>query len=99
MKDNIFTNEFTKVDKNQILSSLENDGVYSFRNALSESFISNLLEDVKNMIMLHAKVNIIVFPNKQCIKKNKLYNVFGVILISFYSRYNLNFTLSKFWIH
>jgi hypothetical protein len=48
MKDNIFTDEFTKVDKNQILSSLQNDGVYSFRNALSESFINNLLEDVKN---------------------------------------------------
>ena len=48
MKDNIFTDEFTKVDKNQILSSLQNDGVYSLRNALNENFISNLLEDVKN---------------------------------------------------
>ena len=48
MKDNIFTDEFTKNDKNQILSSLQNDGVYSLRNAKNENFISNLLEDVKN---------------------------------------------------
>jgi hypothetical protein len=40
------------------------------------------LEDVKNLIMVHVKVNVVVFPNKnykKFLRQNKLYDVFGSI--------------------
>ena len=40
------------------------------------------LEDVNTLIMLHVKVNVVVFPDenyKKFIKQNKLYDVFGSI--------------------
>ena len=57
MEDNIFTEEFKKYDKTQILTSLQNDGVYSFKNALSEVFIHSLLEDIKNHNFIAVEPN------------------------------------------
>jgi hypothetical protein len=64
---------------NFIQTSYGNIYILKDKNNIYNYIYDMFLEDVKNMIMLHTKVNLIVFPNKQCIKKNKLYNVFGDI--------------------
>jgi len=45
--DNIFSDEFLKIDKNKITFHINEEGIFFFKKAFSENFVDGLLNDVE----------------------------------------------------
>ncbi len=55
---NVFTQEFLNCDNTKIVNEIKTKGFFKFENALTEDFINNIIDDVKNADLSLNKNNI-----------------------------------------